>query len=668
MFITISCPHCEKPLEVDVADVGATAPCPGCGGNILIPNGGVGPGTTLGNFFISSILGQGGMGCVYLATQLSMDRHVALKVLSEKMTQDKVAVERFIHEVRVAARLEHPNVVTAFEAGEDSGYYYLAMSYVQGKNLQEILWDKACLPEVQALYYAGQVAEALRYAWDEYRVLHRDIKPANIMVDRRGNAKLMDLGISKSLSDASTSLTLEGTLLGTPRYMSPEQCEGRLEMDFRADIYSLGATLFHLVVGRQPFLGETTVQLVTQHLHSPVPSVHEVNPSLSTGLARLIRKMMAKKVEDRHTSWDALVTALDQARERAETAAQHAKDDKSGKSSPAQRLTLRSLGQPETKAPRGKESLMEQASTTPREPASETAGSDTAETGGQEGDTDPATTPGTPPPRIDLRRNRIRWLIRRTLKMSALAAVLVCALWVLAKHLPLDRPDIIGEQPLVPEPVPRPAMDQPTPSPKIAPVGSGEREEVVGVAKVPLEVKRVRLMRDLHAAVAEKLMAGDTNAAILLIDEARERQELAKDREALLEETNIIRQLGQALTPALATFAKDVGKTVTVSFTDRKRTIFVQRIDADQVVAEESGDGGGPIEFGLSTLTAAELARRLREEMARPTVALAVGLRLAAEGRKEAASTAFDRLPHPLCTALRQRLAQTTPTTPEPEE
>ena len=309
MLLTFHCPECDTLLEVSADQSGMQDECPDCGTTVTIPVPRIQPGTILGNFRIEEKIGSGGMGDVFLATQVSMGRTVALKVLPLAMTRNKQLVERFIHEVRMTARLEHPNIVTAFEAGEDTGYYFLAMSYVDGDSLSDILKRDGSLPEGRALGIGLKVADALSYAWDEYQILHRDIKPSNIMIDRSGRTKLMDMGVSKSLIE-DIELTTPGLVVGTPHYMSPEQARNVDIVDFRSDIYSLGATLYYCVTGTRPYEGTSVVEVLTKHVLDSFPSPQERNPAVSDGCAHLLEVMMAKDPKGRPKSWKELMDGI----------------------------------------------------------------------------------------------------------------------------------------------------------------------------------------------------------------------------------------------------------------------------------------------------------------------------------------------------------------------
>ncbi len=287
--------------------VGETAVrCGHCGGRVTVPGTGLKSGAVIGGFRIERRIGRGGMGEVFLATQLSLKRRVALKVLPPELASAPDRVERFLREVRMLGAIEHPRLVTAFEAGEDSGIHYLAMAYVDGETVADKVRRNGPLPEREALRIVGEVARALEYAWGRHRLLHRDIKPGNIMLDRFRQVYLLDLGLARRLAE-STDLTLSGRTLGTPAFMSPEQVRSPRAVDFRSDIYALGATLYYLIVGRPPFNGNTPLEIIQQHLSAPAPSPREFNPEISKGCEHLLEVMLAKQPSLRQASWGALV-------------------------------------------------------------------------------------------------------------------------------------------------------------------------------------------------------------------------------------------------------------------------------------------------------------------------------------------------------------------------
>ncbi|MCF7839005.1 MAG: protein kinase [Candidatus Marinimicrobia bacterium] len=309
MQIYFQCPHCETRLEIEAVAAEQRLACPGCGNVIRVPRRAVGPGMTVGGFRILELVGQGGMGLVYRARQLAMEREVALKILPPHLTQRPSILERFLNEVRVAARLDHPHIVTAHAAGEDEGVYYLAMSFVQGETLERILKRDGARPEPEALRIIAEVVAALRYAWQEHRLIHRDIKPANIMLDRWNRALLMDMGLSKSLAVAH-GLTVRRPVMGSPHYMSPEQARGQPVTDVQSDMYALGATLYHLVTGQIPFGDSPAVKVLQRQINEALPDPRDYQPALSKPTVKLLAMLLQKNPARRPLSWDHLAADL----------------------------------------------------------------------------------------------------------------------------------------------------------------------------------------------------------------------------------------------------------------------------------------------------------------------------------------------------------------------
>lgn len=208
-------------------------------------------GRTLGNYQILEEIGRGGMAIVYKAVQPSLQRHVAIKVLPPQFTFDTIFVQRFQREAVAAGRLKHPNIVTIYDVGEQGGIYYIVMEYLEGVILAELIRQQGPLPLQRVAHIAQQVASALDYAHGQ-GFIHRDIKPGNVIVGPGDHATLTDFGIVKAAE--GTTLTRTGMMIGTPQYMSPEQIQGR-EIDYRADIYSLGIVCYEMLTGRVPFGG-----------------------------------------------------------------------------------------------------------------------------------------------------------------------------------------------------------------------------------------------------------------------------------------------------------------------------------------------------------------------------------------------------------------------------
>jgi serine/threonine-protein kinase len=291
---------------VDGKLAGATVSCLECGLDVGIPRPEISAGVDLGGFILEKQLGFGAMGEVWLAKQETMDRKVALKLLSREHALDSEFVERFLKEARISAKMDHSNIITAFDAGCDKDIYYLAITFVDGCTLEDRMATDGAIPEKEALTIALAISEALCYAWNEFKIIHRDIKPGNIMIDKKGCAKLMDMGISKSANDNS-SLTMSGSIIGTPHYISPEQGTGEKNLDFRSDIYSLGATLYHIVTGVLPFEAETPMGVVSKHITEPLTPPRRKNRELSLQCSHLIESMMEKERDKRQKSWEDVV-------------------------------------------------------------------------------------------------------------------------------------------------------------------------------------------------------------------------------------------------------------------------------------------------------------------------------------------------------------------------
>lgn len=272
----------------------------------MTPVVGIGPGTWLDDFLLRRLLGRGAMAEVYLAEQRSLSRSVAVKILSPAWASSTEQVTRFHREVRTLALLQHPNIVTAFYAGHDHDVHYLAMHYVQGGTLQDRLRRSGPLSEAEALSVVYKVADALQFAWERHGLIHRDVKPANIMIDADGEVKLTDLGISKCVYETD-SITHGHRIFGTPHYMSPEQAKGELDLDFRSDQYSLGATLYHLLAGRPPFETSDVNEIIRRQIHENLAPIHLRRPGVSKACASCLTRMMAKRRDQRYQSWGELM-------------------------------------------------------------------------------------------------------------------------------------------------------------------------------------------------------------------------------------------------------------------------------------------------------------------------------------------------------------------------
>lgn len=253
-------------------------------------------------------LGRGSMGTVYKARQLNLDRLVAIKILASFLSENTAFVKRFLKEARVIGKLNHPNIVQGFDAGEVDGTYYFAMEYCSGPTVLTLLQRGGALDQDRSLRIALQVARALEHAASQ-GLVHRDVKPDNIMIVQGGVAKLCDLGLAKDVSRGSGS-TEKGATLGTPNYISPEQARGDANVDIRSDIYSLGATLYHMVTGVPPFDGPNPTVIMVKHLNEPPLPPRVRNREIDARLQPIIMKMLAKNPDDRYQTPSDLVRDL----------------------------------------------------------------------------------------------------------------------------------------------------------------------------------------------------------------------------------------------------------------------------------------------------------------------------------------------------------------------
>jgi serine/threonine-protein kinase len=259
-------------------------------------------GVVLGNdFLLQRRLGEGGMGQVYLAEQMSLKRRVAIKLLRHELSRDAVSRKRFETEAKAVAQLSHPNIVQVYAVGEQDGLLYMALEYVDGLTLKELLTRKGPLDLPIALSIMRQVAAALVRA-AEIGIIHRDIKPENLLITRKVEVKVTDFGLSRIMGySEGMSLTQTGHAMGTPLYMSPEQVMGQ-PLDVRTDLYSFGATCYHMLTGQPPFMGETAIAVGFKHVQEEPTPVTHFRPDLPPELGAIISKLMAKRPEDRYQS------------------------------------------------------------------------------------------------------------------------------------------------------------------------------------------------------------------------------------------------------------------------------------------------------------------------------------------------------------------------------
>ncbi len=254
----------------------------------------------LSKYEILEKIGEGGMGIVYKANQRSMARIVALKVLSPKYASRQKFVDQFIREARAAGQLNHPNIIQVHDVGTENGIHFFSMEFIEGATCMQILKQSGAFPVSEALEVVRQTARALEYAHSQ-RLIHQDIKPDNIMIGPNNQVKLADLGISKTFDEVEAEEGGQRRVMGTPHYMAPEAALGK-RVDHRVDIYSLGATMYHLLTGKTPFTGTNATDVLKAHVMDPFPPIHDLNPEVPEPICALVERLVAKKPEDRYQS------------------------------------------------------------------------------------------------------------------------------------------------------------------------------------------------------------------------------------------------------------------------------------------------------------------------------------------------------------------------------
>ena len=261
-------------------------------------------GKILGGYKLNEVVGEGGMGKVYRATQLSLHRDVALKVLRDELAKDETFRELFIHEARAAAQLIHPNIVQVFDGGTEGDVVFFSMEFIGQGSVEEVLERETRIPWEQAILMVLEAAHGLEYA-EGKQIVHRDIKPDNLMINDDGQVKIADLGLAKRGEGSRKK-----GIIGTPHFIPPEQALGK-EVDNRADIYSLGATFFRMITGRTPFTGQTAKEIVLKHIKEPPPAASSHDDSIPDEVDGVISKMLAKEPDRRHQTAKELIEDLE---------------------------------------------------------------------------------------------------------------------------------------------------------------------------------------------------------------------------------------------------------------------------------------------------------------------------------------------------------------------
>ncbi|MBI2191328.1 MAG: serine/threonine protein kinase [Planctomycetes bacterium] len=312
--VLCSNPSCRQALSYPEEIAGQNAQCPRCGTVTPLPPPGASDSSSaarLGHYSLVRKLGEGSMGQVFEAVQDGLNRRVALKVLAPRFAGDPLYLKRFQREAQTAAALNHRHIIAAYEIGVDQGRYFFSMEYVDGETLKARLGRQSRVPPHEALRYLVQSARGLAHAW-EHQVIHRDIKPANLMVTWDDTLKIADLGLAKFIARMTES-TPTDIIIGTPYYMSPEQARNE-DVDIRTDIYSLGATFYHLLTGEVPFKGRSPFETIVKVTTEPFTPILTLNPQVPKTFAAAVEKMMARQPSERFQDPKTLLQELDRVR------------------------------------------------------------------------------------------------------------------------------------------------------------------------------------------------------------------------------------------------------------------------------------------------------------------------------------------------------------------
>jgi formylglycine-generating enzyme required for sulfatase activity len=306
-------------------------------------------GTRLGKYELHAEIGRGGMAIVYRGYDAALSRPVAVKVLPPQLAWQKGFVERFFREAQAAAQLQHPHIVTIHDIGQQDGWNYIVMEYLEGRSLSEVLQERGRLSPEAALSLLRQLAGALDYA-HERRLVHRDVKPANVMVDQKGHVTLTDFGLVRAAEESG--LTVTGTVMGTPQYMSPEQASGKKSVGPASDLYSLGVIAYEMLSGTPPFDADSTPAILYQQVHEPPPPIVPKCPDLAPAVDAILQRGLAKEPRARYRTGSALVAALAEAVAGTAQPAPIAPDSRapSAKQQPAARSS-QPAAQPAQRAP-----------------------------------------------------------------------------------------------------------------------------------------------------------------------------------------------------------------------------------------------------------------------------------------------------------------------------
>jgi serine/threonine protein kinase len=313
-MVTAACASCQNIIDVTGLEPGDGITCPYCNHEFTLTR-------QFGNFLLEKQLGAGGMGAVYLGQDTTLNRVVAVKVLRPELVSDQKFMSTFLREAEITASLNHPNIVQVYAFGQHEEVYYMVVEYISGGSLDDRIMNLGRITELEGIEIGIAVARGLECALQRGGLIHRDIKPGNILFNANNTPKVVDFGLSLSFE---TTDHFDGEIWGTPYYVAPEKLERQPE-DFRSDLYSLGATLFHAISGRPPYEGEDPNDVAMKHLSGNVVSLKAFVPDISDQMSYAVSKAMARYPEDRYESYAAFIEQLEDAKRRITDPNFHAK-------------------------------------------------------------------------------------------------------------------------------------------------------------------------------------------------------------------------------------------------------------------------------------------------------------------------------------------------------
>ncbi|MBI2439781.1 MAG: protein kinase [Lentisphaerae bacterium] len=617
-------------------------------------------------------LPQGGMSTVFKARQISLDRVVVIKMLPRELAADEIDISKiFWAEARLTARLKHPNIVQIYDFGQTpEGIYYFVMEFISGYSVAEWIRRKKRLSREEALVCARWVAEALNYAWETAGVIHCDIKPDNVIIDGDGTVKVADLGLARSVRFGADQARFAADLaVGTPYYISPEQSKGRLELDCRTDIYSLGAMLYHCLTGILPFEGLPLTEVMDRQITDQIPDLVDVVPQTSMALACLIEKMMAKDREQRQQDWPEVIGDIARLRtEQLPAGPLPPADTSTMKRSPAREKWLQELSQEAPPFPPGRIRLMAEVAPTPLPAAPD----------------EPKFYLSTSP----WRQRRLGWLaagiilltvsiislvvLNRLVQPSrlppapsgqeaasniadqALAQPALIDVTTAVSHLPerLSTEVTAAERASPPaEAVSKAenlAMAKPPAKPELAKEDDARiREEAAAQLRLEMAATQEREWQNTLAKVAACLVEDNPSAALTVVQEAANLSALADKRAELSTLQSMLAGTGNINQRLLDSFRSQKDLEIVVQLTNGPERLVVRNVQDNSIVVEKiitvrAGQLAHSKVIRLQDLTLKEKMARLGTNLT-PDVALAQGLVALRDGELAAAEISWSR-------------------------